>query len=301
MLSYRHAFHAGAAADVLKHSVLVQCLDYMGQKEKGYTYIDTHAGAGLYHLDEGFSAQNKEWLSGTGKVFSAFNKNDEIKRDEKSGIELLDRYEEIISPFWQSSKSYPGSCLIAAQVMRQQDKAFCYELHPRDYELLDSQFENDKRFKIIKADGPKEMVSLLPPSTRRGCILIDPSYEIKSDYIDLQKYIAAALKRFSTGIYIIWYPLLAREDVRQIASDFPNILMNLFDENLGSTGSRCRIEIQFEKKSSEERGMYGCGLIMYNPPWILKSMLERDLPMLDKLLDGTSFLEWQESIASCNL
>jgi 23S rRNA (adenine2030-N6)-methyltransferase len=285
MLSYRHAFHAGAAADVLKHSVLIQCLDYIGQKEKAYTYIDTHAGAGLYHLNEGYSAQNKEWLSGTGKVFdqiSKINKDDE--NDAQSEIKLLDRYEEIISPFWESSKSYPGSCLIAAQIMRSQDKAFCYELHPRDFELLNNQFGNDRRFKIIKSDGPKDFVSLLPPPTRRGCILIDPSYEMKSDYIDLKKYIAAALKRFSTGTYIIWYPLLARED----ALEFPEFLMNLY------AGNRCRIEIRFSEKSSEERGMYGNGLVIFNPPWKLKSMLEVDLPALSNLLNGNSFLEWKE-------
>jgi 23S rRNA (adenine2030-N6)-methyltransferase len=280
MLSYRHAFHAGNAADVLKHSVLIQCLDYMGQKEKAYMYIDTHAGAGLYHLDEGYSAQNKEWLSGTGKVIDAI--------DEKSHSRLLNRYKEIVAPFWQSSKRYPGSCLIAAQVMRDQDKAFCYELHPRDFDLLHDEFENDKRFKIIKADGPKGFVSLLPPQSRRGCILIDPSYEIKSDYIDLQTYIASALKRFATGTYIIWYPLLARED----ALEFSAALMNQYE------GNRCRIEIQFAGMSSEERGMYGCGLVIFNPPWILKNILEEELPMLANLLNGTGFLEWKECSAT---
>jgi 23S rRNA (adenine2030-N6)-methyltransferase len=256
----------------------------MSQKEKAYAYIDTHAGAGLYHLDEGYSAQNKEWLSGTGKVI-----------DEKSGLKLLDRYKEIINPFWNSSKAYPGSSLIASRVMRSQDKAFCYELHPRDFEILNTELERDRRFKIIKDDGPKGFVSLLPPPTRRGCILIDPSYEIKSDYIDLQKYIAAALKRFSTGTYIIWYPLLAREDARQMALDFPVSLMNLY------AGNRCRIEINFSEKSPEEKGMYGCGLVVYNPPWILKTMLEQEMPSMAEMLDGTWFLEWKESDSACNL
>jgi 23S rRNA (adenine2030-N6)-methyltransferase len=283
MLSYRHAFHAGNAADVLKHSVLIQCLDYMGQKEKAYTYIDTHAGAGLYYLDEGYSAQNKEWLSGTGKIIDAIDET-----DAKSDSQLLNRYQEVVSPFWQSSKSYPGSSLIASEIMRPQDKAFCYELHPRDFEMLHSELEYDKRFKIIKADGPKDFVSLLPPPSRRGCILIDPSYEIKSDYIDLQKYIAAALKRFATGTYIIWYPLLARDD----ALDFPQSLMHLYD------GNRCRVEIQFSGMSPEERGMYGCGLIIYNPPWTLKNILEDDMPRLSTLLNGTCTLEWKEFSAS---
>jgi 23S rRNA (adenine2030-N6)-methyltransferase len=286
MLSYRHAFHAGNAADVLKHAVLIQCLDYMGQKEKGYTYIDTHAGAGLYFLDEGYAAQNKEWLSGAGKMINSVNLIDAV--GEKSECQLLNRYNEIISPFWQSSKSYPGSCFIAAQILRQQDKAFCYELHPRDFELLQSQFEHDKNFKIIKDDGPNKFVSLLPPLTRRACILIDPSYEMKSDYIDLQKYIAAALKRFPTGTYIVWYPLLARQDVRQAAADFPISLMNLFEEK------RCQIEIQFLENLSEERGMYGCGLIIFNPPWILKSILEHDLSILAEQLNAKHFFNWIE-------
>ncbi len=274
MLSYRHAFHAGNAADVLKHAILIQCLDYIGQKEKGYMYADTHSGAGLYHLSEGYAAQNGEWLSGAGRVI-----------DETSEVWLLHRYREIIIPFWQNSKTYPGSSIIAARLMRPQDKAYCFELHPRDFELLHAELENDRRFKIIKADGPKGFVSLLPPPARRGCILIDPSYEIKSDYIDLQKHIAAALKRFSAGTYIIWYPLLARPD----ALSFPVSLMNLYQ------GNRCRIELQFSEKSPEERGMYGCGLVIYNPPWILQSVLEQDMPALAGLLNGTWFLEWEES------
>jgi 23S rRNA (adenine2030-N6)-methyltransferase len=286
MLSYRHAFHAGHAADVLKHSVLIQCLCYMGQKEKGYVFIDTHSGAGLYHLNEGFAAQNKEWLSGTGKVIDSANRIDSINpTNEEYELSLLNRYIEIVLPFWQSSKAYPGSSLIAAKIMRPQDKAFCFELHPRDFELLNLQLENDKRFKVIKADGPKECISLLPPITRRACILIDPSYEIKSDYIDLQKYIAAAVKRFSNGTYIIWYPLLARQD----ALEFPTLLIDSF------SGNRCRIELQFLEKSSEERGMFGCGLVIFNPPWKLKSTLEKNMPELAELLNGTWFLEWKES------
>lgn len=300
MLSYRHAFHAGNAADVLKHSVLIQCLEYMRQKEKGFTYIDTHAGAGLYHLDEGYAAQNKEWFSGTGKVIDKINlinlvnPIDKIDRTEllcasfeKSEPRLLNRYREIISPFWQSAKRYPGSCVIAAQILRSQDKAFCYELHPRDFELLHTQLENDRRFKIIKSDGPKDFVSLLPPLTRRACILIDPSYEMKTDYINLPKYISAALKRFANGIYIIWYPLLTRKDVREITMEFPSSLMNFYD------GNRCRIEIQFSEILPEERGMYGCGLVIYNPPWVLKEILEYDIPRLANLLNGTFSLQWE--------
>ncbi len=282
MLSYRHAFHAGNAADVLKHSVLIQCLDYMGQKEKAYTFIDTHSGAALYHLDEGYAAQNQEWLSGTGKVID--------HADEKNEERLLNRYRDIIAPFWRSSKSYPGSSLIASRIMRPQDKAFCYELHPRDFELLNVQLEHNRRFKIIKADGPKGFVSLLPPSSRRGCILIDPSYEIKSDYIDLQIYIAAALKRFSTGMYIVWYPLLARQD----AEDFPVSLMNLY------AGNRCRIEVQFLETSPVDRGMFGCGLVIYNPPWVLRTILENDMPALAELLNADWRFDWEESSMLCN-
>ncbi len=273
MLSYRHAFHAGNAADVLKHSVLIQCLDYMGQKEKAYTYIDTHAGAGFYQLDEGYAARNKEWLSGTEKVMA-----------EKTSSVLLNRYRGITGQYRQASRGYPGSPMIAAQLMRDQDKAFCFELHPRDFEQLNDKLGGDRRFTIIKADGPKGCIPLLPPPSRRACILIDPSYEIKSDYSDLQKQIDAALKRFSSGTYIIWYPVLTRED----ALAFPVSLMDLY------AGTRCRIELRFLEKPQGKGGMTGCGLIIYNPPWVLKTILQNDLPGLAGLLGCTWSLEWKE-------
>jgi 23S rRNA (adenine2030-N6)-methyltransferase len=277
MLSYRHAFHAGNHADVLKHSVLIQCLDYLRKKEKAFTYIDTHSGAGLYHLNEGYAAQNKEWLSGTGKLFDII--------DEQFAPGLLQRYQEIVSPFWKSSQTYPGSAVIASQLLRSQDKAFCFELHPRDFELLYTELGTDPCFKIIRSDGPRECLSLLPPLSRRGCILIDPSYEIKSDYIDLQTHIAAIMKKFSTGTVIIWYPLLARQD----ALAFPASLINQY------AGNRCRIELQFAEKSVGERGMYGSGLVIYNPPWTLKQTLEQDMPTVADLLKGSWFLEWKEN------
>ena len=260
----------------MKHSVLIACLEYLGQKDKAYTYIDTHAGAGGYSLDEGFAAKNREWLSGVDRVIN-----------NTPDLRLLERYREIADRFLNGSNTYPGSPLIAAELMREDDRAFCYELHPADYEILSLTLEQDRRFKILKADGPREFLSLLPPPSRRACILIDPSYEIKSDYSFLEQQAAAALKRFPGGVYIIWYPLLEKKE----AAGFPDILMSLYD------GNRCRIEIQFTEKSPSGWGMFGCGLVIYNPPWVLKDDLDRDLPRLAKLLGGPSGLyrmDWEE-------
>ncbi|MFQ3547792.1 MAG: 23S rRNA (adenine(2030)-N(6))-methyltransferase RlmJ, partial [Termitinemataceae bacterium] len=174
-----------------------------------------------------------------------------------------------------SSLLYPGSPRIAQEVLRPIDKKVCFELHPADAELLTMQFGKQKNMIIRQEDGLKNLKSLLPPPSRRGCIFIDPSYELVRDYEAVPEAIADALTRFSTGVYIIWYPLLHRKE----ATALPDRILELY------SGNRCNIELQIGPET--ERGMFGSGLVVINPPWILKDIIETSLPTLQEML-GTS-------------
>jgi 23S rRNA (adenine2030-N6)-methyltransferase len=273
MLSYRHAFHAGNAADVLKHAVLIRCLDYLGQKEKPFLVIDTHAGAGLYPLTEGYAAQNREWEEGVGRL---------LGRDNLPP--LLSRYAALAGDFLGVERSaglppaapYPGSPALVQRLLRPRDRAVCFELHPADFTALAGAFEADRRFRLLREDGLGGLRALLPPPSRRGCIFIDPPYEMKSDYTGVPEHLAGALARFSTGLYITWYPLLQQRS----PSALRETLLGLYG------GNRCAAELRTAAPDGSGKGMYGSGLVLYNPPWTLRETLEESLPVLASILGG---------------
>jgi 23S rRNA (adenine2030-N6)-methyltransferase len=285
MLSYRHGFHAGNRADVLKHTILIFCLEYLAQKPKPFLYVDTHAGAGSYALDSGFAAQNKEWASG-------------ILRIPAAGFPaMVSQYLKIISSFREGAgqTAYPGSPLIAAALLRTGDSGCCFELHPADFTGLQKQLAPDRRFQARKEDGFAGLKSLLPPLSRRALIFIDPSYELSEDYPRLISALQESLRRFSTGLYVIWYPLLLTQPLTQPlprpAENFSDALMSLYD------GPRCRVELLFNPLAG--RKMYGCGLVLFNPPWTLQAGLGETLPFLaDCLGKGSWNLTWGDS--RCN-
>jgi 23S rRNA (adenine2030-N6)-methyltransferase len=284
MLSYRHAFHAGNAADVLKHAVLICCLDYLGQKEKPFLVVDTHAGAGFYPLIEGYAAQNREWEGGVGRL---------LERDNLPP--LLGRYAALVRDSLGGELSaklppaglYPGSPALIQRLLRPQDQAVCFELHPADFTALANTFKADKRFRLLREDGLGGLKALLPPASRRGCIFIDPSYEVKSDYTGVPEHLAGVLRRFPSGTYLIWYPLLARHGNSE---QFPEDLRGLWK------GSRCQAELYTAPRNrppeNSPRGMYGSGLVIFNPPWTLKGALEETLPILASRL-GTGKKSWK--------
>jgi 23S rRNA (adenine2030-N6)-methyltransferase len=280
VLSYRHAFHAGNAADVLKHATLIFCLDYLRQKEKSCLYVDTHAGAGLYSLNAGYAAQNREWESGIGALWNqnAFSKE---LLGQDSG--LLKRYLDIIDTEARGSR-YPGSAVIMKKLLRAQDRLVCFELHPADFASLQNVLKDTPHTTILRDDGLKGLKALLPPPCRRACMLIDPSYEMKTDYDILPLVLAEALHRFPSGLYIIWYPLLRHHVQDSPLALFPEKLLGLY------AGNRCCIElctaIQKSPSGISPRGMYGSGLVIYNPPWTLKKALEESLPALAFFLGG---------------
>jgi len=271
MLSYRHSFHAGNFADVLKHIVLIQILEYFGKKDQAFCCIDTHAGAGDYLLNSGYALKNSEFAGGIGKLWQRSDLPDAVVS-----------YMQLIKQANSNGKMtrYLGSPLIAQQLLRSQDRLFLYELHSTEVELLSTAIGRDKRVKVFHADGLKNSLGLLPPPERRGLVLIDPSYELKTDYIDVPNALCAMHKRFTTGTYALWYPVVDRSRNKALekaikASGIKNV--QLFELGLVA--------------DTKEHGMTASGLIIVNPPWTLTTQMQHILPWLVDVLGnhGSSF------------
>ncbi|MFH2115434.1 MAG: 23S rRNA (adenine(2030)-N(6))-methyltransferase RlmJ [Spirochaetota bacterium] len=291
MLSYRHAFHAGNHGDVLKHLVLLECLDHLASKDKPYLYIDTHAGAGAYALDKGYAAMNCEWAAGIAKLgtygmglgtsgtaygTSGIAYGASATGELKTLPTPIARYLKTMEEFsgLESGSWYPGSPALAARCMRPADRAVLCELHGTDHVLLQERFFADRRFKVLKTDGFAQLKALLPPPSRRGIVLIDPSYELVQDYASIISALKEALCRFSTGMYLVWYPLLERQE----AKDLP-VAVETLASRLGDDGF-LRAELRVRSSAPGGRGMAGSGMMVLNPPWPLAKALEESLPIL---------------------
>jgi 23S rRNA (adenine2030-N6)-methyltransferase len=262
MLSYRHAFHAGNHADVLKHFVLTQVLDYYAQKDKPFWYIDTHAGAGMYALDTGYAAQNAEFEAGIARLW-----------DRQDLPPALARYIALIHKLNPGGKLrlYPGSPACAQPLLRPDDRMRLFELHPADCKLLHKTFDGaGRKVKIDMQDGFAGLKALLPPPTRRAVVLIDPPYEQKQDYARVVDALKDSLQRFATGTYILWYPLLQRPELR------------LLEERLNKLQlpSTLQVTLTVQTPSPDGFGMHGSGLFIINPPWSLPGTLQETMPVL---------------------
>ncbi|MEQ1560022.1 MAG: 23S rRNA (adenine(2030)-N(6))-methyltransferase RlmJ [Methyloglobulus sp.] len=264
MLSYQHAYHAGNYADVLKHVVLVQVLAYLKQKDKPICYIDTHAGQGDYRLDGSEAQKNQEFIGGIGALWE----RDDLPKS-------VDDYVQLVKQFNHTSQlsHYPGSPLIAAQLLTTKDRLFLYELHTAEARRLEDAVKRDKRSKTFRADGLKDSFGLLPPKENRGLILIDPSYEMKTDYHDVVDTLKEMHKRFATGCYLLWYPVVARKRNQYMeralrASGIRNI--QLFELGI--------------QPDNDDFGMTACGMIAINPPWTLLADMQKVLPWLTDTL-----------------
>jgi 23S rRNA (adenine2030-N6)-methyltransferase len=266
MLSYRHAFHAGNHADVLKHYVFSLVLDYFNQKPKPYWVIDTHAGAGMYALGSDFAQKNAEFETGIARLFTAKNLTESLNNFVKS----IKNYNEN-----NALKLYPGSPKIAEALLRKDDKLRLFELHTNDCKILLENFAGQGRqTKIELQDGFSGIKACLPPPTKRAVVLIDPPYELKEDYQRVVDCIQDSLKRFATGTYIIWYPLLQRPEPALMIED----LMRLNAPNW------LHVSMNIHAPSSEGFGMHGSGLFIVNPPYTLPSILHESMPALTRLL-----------------
>lgn len=264
MLSYRHSFHAGNFADVLKHIVLIQSLDYLTQKDKPLCCIDTHAGPGKYELDGDYALKNREFDTGIAKLW------------QRSDLpECVARYVSLVKRFNSTDKltRYPGSPLLVKQLLRDKDRLCLFELHSTEIKLLTAEAHKDKRIQVVHADGLSSAVKLLPPPERRGLVLIDPSYEIKDDYQQVVETLAAMHKRFATGTYALWYPVIERRRNQKLeraigASGINNV--QLFELGI--------------RADSSEHGMTASGMIVVNPPWTLVAEMKQVLPWLAEVL-----------------
>jgi 23S rRNA (adenine2030-N6)-methyltransferase len=265
MLSYRHSYHAGNHADVLKHIVLTLCINALKEKEKPFLYLDTHSGAGRYLLQSEHAEKTGEFLSGINLIWQ----QSEIPELLNTYLSVLKRY----NPF-DDLKYYLGSPLIAKQLLREQDKINLTELHPTDYPLLRQEFSKDKRAKVLREDGFAQLKSKLPPESRRGIILIDPSYEIKDDYQKIPKALFEAYKRFATGIYLIWYPVVSRTQTQKMISEIIN------------SGIKRISQFEFAiKPDNNQKGMTASGMLVINPPWKLHEQMQTIMPWLKSILD----------------
>ncbi|WP_374583977.1 23S rRNA (adenine(2030)-N(6))-methyltransferase RlmJ [Pseudoduganella sp.] len=284
MFSYRHAFHAGNHADVLKHFVLVQVLEYLNQKDVAYTYIDTHAGAGVYSLDSAQATKTAEFETGIGPLWD---------RDDLP--EPLAEYVQLVKDMNPSGKLrfYPGSPYCAEIVAREEDRIRLFELHPSDAKILEDNFRKleqhqaangrrpaarGKRVIVNKADGFLGVKALLPPPSRRGIVLCDPPYEDKQDYKKVTDMLGDALKRFPTGTYAVWYPVLQRIEARNFAERLKHL----------PAKSWLNVTLCINTPTPDGIALHTSGMFLLNPPYTLEPMLRQVMPYLVQVLGRDS-------------
>jgi 23S rRNA (adenine2030-N6)-methyltransferase len=276
-MNYRHAFHAGNFADVMKHIVLARVLEYLKSKPAPFRLLDLHAGIGLYDLTAQTAERTGEWLQGVARLY----------RDRSCTPDPLpDAAEALIAPWRKAIASvndgttlarYPGSPEIARRLTREEDRLHFNELHPEDHDALASRFAREKRARVTQLDAWAAVKALLPPPERRGLVMLDPPYEVAGEAGRALGGLGEAHRRFATGILCLWYPIKAQADAnalarRAAALNLPKML---------------RAELTIRRADSGER-LNGSGLILVNPPWTLEGELRALLPALaSRLADPT--------------
>lgn len=278
-MNYRHSFHAGNFADVMKHIVLTRIIEYLKLKEKAFRVIDTHAGSGIYALTEGDAARTGEWRGGIEKLLNA---------------KIEGRTEELLLPYLLSvqaqngsgkPETYPGSPKITRYLLRKQDRMTAIELHPKDSKLLAKAFDGDFQTRVIELDGWLSLGAHLPPKEKRGLVLIDPPFEEPSEFERMVEGLQRAHGRWPGGIYALWYPVKDRKAVAK------------FHDALAQSGIAkvLRAELMIRGVSDEPR-LDGCGMIIVNPPFVLEAELREILPALAQFLgedaEAGFMLDW---------
>jgi len=271
MLSYRHGFHAGNHADVLKHSVVVQLLQYLIQKDKPFWYIDTHAGAGAYALHEGFAAKTGESETGIARLWGRTDLPVLLK-EYVDAVRLLNPDGVL--------RYYPGSPYLASQLSRDIDKLRLYEMHSSEIEVLRNNFSDlgGRRVMLYGDDGFDGLKAMLPPPSRRGLTLIDPSYEDKRDYHRTLGTLEDALKRFATGTYAVWYPQVQRLESQRFAEQLKRL----------QPKGWLHVSLTISAPPMGGLGLFGSGMFILNPPYTLHKALAASMPYLVKLLGQDS-------------
>ena len=272
MLSYRHAFHAGNHADVLKHFVLIQLIQYLQQKDTSFHYIDTHAGAGLYALEGTYAAKNAEYETGISRLWN-----------RKDLPVPLAEYVKLVKDLNADGKlrHYPGSPWIANAMLREQDRLRLFELHPTDSKILRDNFRKldeqqgrsrGRGTRVIaeQGDGFLSLKATLPPPSRRALVLIDPPYEVKTDYKSVTDTLAEAFLRFATGTYAVWYPVLHRQESKQLSDRMKRL----------APGAWLDVTLSISTPTPDGFGLRSSGMFVFNPPWTMEAMLKDVMPFL---------------------
>ncbi len=285
MFSYRHAFHAGSHADVFKHTALIAALKHLTQKDAALTVIDTHAGAGLYRLDGDYSTKGGEAADGVVKLFAAVD-------DAEPPVAALQDYLELVKSFNATNRLvvYPGSPFVIHQLLRPEarDRLKLFELHPTDARTLSAniaQLEAGRQISVAQADGFASLPPLLPPPARRALVLIDPSYEMKSDYARVATCVDESLKRFATGCYLIWYPVIARPEAHELPKRLKTLAQRARRSWLSATFAIGQSEqhtsaVVLPGERASRPGLTASGLFVVNPPHALEPALRAVLPQL---------------------
>ena len=281
MLAYRHAFHAGNHADVLKHITLTLVLRYMNQKDKSYRLIDTHAGAGGYSLEGQYAQKKGEYLQGVARLWD---------REPAELPEAVADYMALVRQFNPEGQleQYPGSPAFAKMLLRAQDQLRLYELHPTDHRILEAFLGSVKGAEVKDTNGFEGLKSQVPPSSRRAVVLMDPSYEGHGDYSKVIASLREAITRFPEGVYMVWYPQVSKLEAAQL----PRRL-----EGLAPKGwLHARLTVQ--QPDSQGFGLAGSGMFILNPPYTLHDQLLAVLPYLTEVLaqyDGANYLLEQKA------
>lgn len=274
-MNYRHVFHAGNFADVVKHTILTRILTYLMRKDAPFRVIDTHAGVGLYDLKGAAAEKTGEWVDGIGRL---------IDRD------LAEPAKTLLAPYLEAVRAqnpdgdlrfYPGSPLITRTMLRQQDRLMALELHPVDVKALRENFAGDFQVRVTHVDGWQALGTHLPPKEKRGLVLIDPPFEERNEFERMAQNLIKAHRRWPTGLYALWYPIKDGTDVDKFgallkASGIPKIL---------------KLEVTIRPPSNPPR-LHGTGMIVINPPFVLEEEMRMLMPVLADVLSDEGRGRW---------
>jgi 23S rRNA (adenine2030-N6)-methyltransferase len=277
-MNYRHAFHAGSFADVMKHATLVRVLEYLRTKPAPFRVIDTHAGSGLYELTGEEASRSGEWRDGIARLLAS--------AQPQTAAVLLAPYLAAVTACNKGGQLalYPGSPMLARRFLRVRDRLIACEREPLPAAALARNLHGDRRCKALAIDGWTALNAYVPPKERRGLVLIDPSFEEAADFPRLANAIEGAHRKWSTGIYLIWYPVKEPGSAEALVRRLRRLEISKI----------LRAEISLATAPEPGR-LSACGLIIVNPPWTLEGELRTLLPQLVAALaggGGTSRIDW---------
>ncbi|MGB0670506.1 MAG: 23S rRNA (adenine(2030)-N(6))-methyltransferase RlmJ [Rhodospirillales bacterium] len=283
MLSYRHGYHVGNRADVLKHTVLVHCLCHLVQKSRPSLFLDAFAGAGSYRLGDGYSEKTKEWKDGIGRLLD----------EDTSPPSLISAYLEVVKRFngeaaVQAERAvdngkkestffhYPGSPALMRAFARAEDRLVLHDLHGSEIDNLRRLFRNRRHCAVLKTDGVQGLIAETPPREKRGLFFVDPSYEMKDDWDRVPHGVLKAWRRFSAGLFVVWYPVIERARAENLVARFV----------INGVAKCYQVEMNWDSDKTD-KGMTGAGLLLINPPYTLAGAVEEALPWLADRLGAT--------------